>query len=129
MGHFRVALEIGDARGERFVPLEALVDTGATYTWIPRDLLEGLGVTPEEQQSFVLADGREVEYPIAISYIRIGSRTRPSVIVFGAPGSEPILGVVTLEMLGLGVDPVNRRLIPVPALLKSAEVGQSAPLK
>ena len=33
MGHFRVAVQIGNRAGERFEPVEALVDTGATYTW------------------------------------------------------------------------------------------------
>lgn len=32
--------------------------------------------------------------------------------------SEPLLGVVILEEFGLAADPVNRRLIPVPGLLK-----------
>ena len=48
MGHFRVAVQVGNRAGERFEAMEALVDTGATYTWIPRDVLQQLGVTPEE---------------------------------------------------------------------------------
>jgi hypothetical protein len=36
-----------------------------------------------------------------------------------AKGGEPLLGAFTLEGFGLGVDPVNRRLIPVPGLLKA----------
>ncbi len=42
-------------------------------------------------------------------------RTEP-----GAVASEPLLGVVTLEEFGLAADPVNRRLLPVRALLKLA---------
>jgi len=57
MGAFRVRIEVGDAKGERFEALEALVDTGATYTWIPRDILERLGHTAEQEWDFVLADG------------------------------------------------------------------------
>jgi clan AA aspartic protease len=119
MGHFRVAVEIGDRGGERFVVLEALVDTGATYTWISRDVLGGLGVVPEEERLFVLADGREVRYPMGWMQIRIGGCAQPTIVVFGEPGSEPILGVFALEGFGLAADPVNRRLIPVPSLLKS----------
>jgi len=120
MGHFRVALQVGNRAGERFEPIEALVDTGATYTWVPRDVLTRLGVTPEEEWPFVLADGREVRYPVAWMLMRIGERTQPTIIVFGEPGSEPILGVFALEGFRLAADPVNRRLISVPGLLKTA---------
>src|SRR3989442_15615103 len=72
MGHFRVAVEVANRAGERFQPMEALVDTGATYTWIPRDVLGGLGAEPEEEWPFVLADGREVRYPVAWVQIGIG---------------------------------------------------------
>ncbi len=118
MGHFRVGIEIGNRVGEHLEPIEALVDTGATYTWIPRDVLGGLGLVPDEERPFVLADGREVRYPMGWMQIKIGGRVQPTIVVFGEPGSEPILGVVTLEEFGLAADPVNRRLISVPGLLK-----------
>ena len=121
MGHFRVPVQVGSRTGGHLESLEALVDTGATYTWIPRDVLEDLGVVPEEDRPFVLADGREVHYPIAWVQIKIGARVQPTIAVFGDPNSEPILGVVTLEEFLLAVDPVGRRLIAVPGLLKVLE--------
>src|SRR5713101_5977165 len=65
MGTFRVAVEIGDAAGERWESVEALVDTGATYTSVPAPLLERLGVTPQARATFVLADGRRVARDIS----------------------------------------------------------------
>src|SRR5207237_6750188 len=65
MGHFHVSVQVGQLAGGPVARVQALVDTGATYTWIPRDVLEGLGVVPEEEWPFVLADGREVPYPVA----------------------------------------------------------------
>ena len=50
MGHFRVSVQVGSRTGEHLEGLEALVDTGSTYTWIPRDVLEDLGVVPEEER-------------------------------------------------------------------------------
>ena len=50
MGSFRVRIEIGDLAGGHSENLEAKVDTGGTYTWVPRDLLERLGVRPEEER-------------------------------------------------------------------------------
>jgi clan AA aspartic protease len=119
MGTFRVSIQFAGAGGERFEAMEALVDTGASYTWIPRDVLEGLGVQLDEERLFVLADGREVRYPMAWVRVKLGERIQPTLAVFGDPGTEPILGAFTLEGFGLGVDPVNRRLIPVPGLLKA----------
>jgi len=58
MGSFRVQVEIGDPAGNRFDTIEALVDTRATYTWVPRDLLERLGVRPEEEWPFVIRRSR-----------------------------------------------------------------------
>jgi len=85
---------------------------------VPRDHLGRLGVRADEQWPFILADGREVAYDIAWVRVRIGHRSQPTIGVFGDPGSDPLLGVVTLEEFRLAVDPVNRRQMPVPALLK-----------
>lgn len=122
MGTFRVSVQLASPGGEPFESVEALVDTGASYTWIPRDLLERLGVRPDEERVFVLADGREVRYPVAWVRIRLdaGERIQPTLVVCGDLGTEALLGAFTLEGFGLGVDPVNRRLIPVPGLLKAA---------
>ena len=115
MGHFHVSVQVGSRTGERFAPVDALVDTGATYTSVPRDVLDAVGVVPEEKWPFVLANGREVRYPVAWISIRMRAR-----VVCGNPGSQPILGMVTLAEFRLAVDPVNRRLVSVPARLGSA---------
>jgi len=121
VGDFRVAIQIARAKGERVEPLRALVDTGSTFTWIPQDVLESLGVMPEEELLFELADGREQRYPVAWVQIRLeGRREQPTIVVFAPTGSEPILGVVTLEEYLLAVDPVHHRLIPVSGLAKCA---------
>jgi hypothetical protein len=55
-----------------------------------------------------------------LTQIKVGSRARPTIVVFGDPGTEPLLGAFTLEGFRLGADPVNHRLISVPGLLKVA---------
>lgn len=117
MTSFRVEVEIGDLDGNRFEMIEAFVDTGATYTRVPSDLLERLGVRPREEWPFVLADGREVSCGIAWIRIRIASREELTIAIFGDPGSEPRLGLFTLEGFLLAADPVNRCLVPVPGRL------------
>lgn len=120
MGTFRVSVDLAHLGGGPSERLQALVDTGATYTWVPADILARLGIEPTQQRRFVLADGREVLYGVAWASVRIGGQQEPTMVVFGDPGSEPLLGVFTLEGFGLAADPVNRRLIPVPGLLKLA---------
>ena len=98
--------------------MDALVDTGASYTWVGRDVLMRLGLRPTEDRLFELADGTQVTYGLAWAAIRLEGRTQPTPVVFGEPGSDALLGVVTLEEFGLGIDPLNQRLVPVVAMLK-----------
>ena len=83
-------------------------------------VLARLGVGREEEWPFALADGREVRYPVAAARVRLPGRTRHTLAVFGDASSEPLLGAYTLEAFGLAADPANRRLVPVPGLLKAA---------
>jgi len=117
MGAFRYRIEIGSLQGQTFEALDALVDTGATYTWIPRPVLDRLGITPAFEREFLLADGRMIKRDVAQVVARINGKTLYTLCIFGDEGSESLLGVVTLEEFGLGVDPVNRRLISVPGFL------------
>ena len=94
-----------------------MVDTGATYTWIPRPVLERLGIVPAFKREFLLADGRRIQRDVAQALARIDGQSLYTLVIFGDEDSEPLLGVVTLEEFGLGVDPVNRRLITVPGFL------------
>ncbi len=49
MGTFSVQIQVGDLVGQRFVEVEALVDTGASDTVLPQDVLRGLGITPVDR--------------------------------------------------------------------------------
>ena len=123
MGTFFAAVQVGDTSGKRFEAVEALVDTGATYTMLPASLLRSLGVSPIESQSFRLADGSRIELDVGDALIQIDGRVRGSPIVFSGEGTNPILGAVTLEIFGLGVDPISQRLVPVDALASSVARG------
>jgi clan AA aspartic protease len=119
MGAFRVPIEVGDLQGRRYVAVQALVDTGATYLTLPPSLVRELRVQALEHRLFRLADEREVEYEVGMVSLRIDERTIPVLCVFGPEGIEPLLGAVALETFQLGVDPVAQRLVPVPGLLKA----------
>ncbi len=109
MGTFRVQIEVGDPEGKRFQTVDALVDTSATNTTLPAPLLTGLGVTPYTTTVFELADGRELELEVGRTWVKVNGQQEFTPVVFASEGTEPILGAVTLEEMGLAVDPVRRR--------------------
>jgi predicted aspartyl protease len=117
MGTFNVDVEIGDPDGRRYEVVDALVDTGATYTSVPRPLLERLGVVPRERAWFQLATGHPVQREIGQTWIRIAGGTVVTLVVFADPDSPALLGAYALEGLRLAPDPVHRRLVPVPGFL------------
>lgn len=97
--------------------VEGLVGTGASYTKVPRPLLEALGIRPELTRRARLADGRTVVRELAQVLIQIRGipAVRDEAIVnlvsFGEAGEDPLLGALTLESFSLTVDPLGERLI------------------
>ena len=126
MGTFTVSIEFGDPDGERWESVEALVDTGASFTWLPRDLLERLGVRPELRRQFETADGRVVERGMGWTMSRWDGETVPTLVVFGDEGSSALLGAYTLEGFLLAPDPVNQRLIRVRGLAMAFRPASAA---
>jgi predicted aspartyl protease len=117
MGTFKVTIQVGDPQGTRYESVEALVDTGATYTRAPAPLLQALGVRRERTRLFQIADNRTVERATGQTFVRVEGIEVITIVVFGEPGEDSLLGAYTLEGAGFAVDPVRRLLIPVPALL------------
>lgn len=117
-GTFSVPIEVGDLPGRRFVEVSALVDTGASDTVLPQDMLARLGVAPVVRRPFRLADERIAEYSVGQARIRLHGEEFIVLVVFAPEGTTPLLGATTLETFSLGVDPKAQRLMPVPGLLK-----------
>ncbi|MBI4329239.1 MAG: retroviral-like aspartic protease family protein [Chloroflexi bacterium] len=117
MGTFRVPIEIGDPQGQRYETVQALVDTGATYTTVPASLLRRLGIVPRTRAPFRLADGSLREMELGQTWIRVDGHEVITIVVFGDEGSGPLLGAYALEGLLLAPDPVGQRLVPVSGLL------------
>ena len=125
MGTFAVQLEVADPEGRQFETVEAMVDSGATYTTLPTSMLERLGVVPHGVRRFVLADGSRVERGFGRTWMRLDGSEDISPVVFWDDGVQPLLGAVTLEIFSLGIDPVNERLIPVDAFMLASATGPS----
>jgi aspartyl protease family protein len=118
MGTFRVEATVSNLQDrERCVTLDLLVDTGATYTTLPREVADALGLEAIDTRRIRLGDGREELWPIAAIRVRVGEHECPSLALIGQPGGPALLGAVSLEELSLGVDPSARRLVPTTSYL------------
>jgi predicted aspartyl protease len=94
-----------------------LVDSGAKYSVLPADDWRALGLTVMRRATFVLADGTEIERDISECRISLPQGEGHSPVVLGIAGDEALLGVVTLENLGLILHPFSRTLQPARLLL------------
>lgn len=112
MGTFNCMVRFDSMDGERSVEIEALVDTGASYSIVPSPILRRLGVEPTDRHRVTLADGRRVTYDLGQAHATVDGRSTPTWVYFGEDDGPPLLGAYTLEGLRLAVDPYERRLVP-----------------
>ncbi len=113
MGTFHVTVQVGGMAGDRFEMVEALVDTGASMSVFPAPLLRLVGVRPTQERSFRLADQSGRTFETGSARVRTYGKESFASVAFGEDAMEPILGALTLEDMGLGVDSPGRRLIEV----------------
>ena len=102
----------GASRSIRF-----LVDSGASYTLLPHDIWTSIGLEPKRRMSFSLADGTTVERNVSECLITLPQGEAHTPVVLGEPGDDALLGVVTLEILGLVLNPFTRTLQPMRTML------------
>ncbi len=127
MGEVRVKVKLTNAideglarRGKiseaeiRTYEADALIDTGAVSSVVPRNVMEQLGVLSIGTRVAEYADGRKdtVQLTEPITFNIIGRITSENVMVLG---DEVIIGQTILEVIDMLVDCNNRRLVPNPA--------------
>lgn len=112
MGTFTHSITLISDSG-RTETVEALVDTGATFTAVPAAVLEQLGVVPDYTVSLRLANGQIDRVSIGEVRAELDGVRHTIICAFGEPGSPAVIGAHTLEAFLLGVDPVEQRLVPV----------------
>lgn len=106
-----ILIESLDRRGETRAVENALVDTGSEFTWVPREVLEELGIRGERLQRFAVADGRTLERPIGIGIVHAAGTSAPDFVVFAESGDMVILGARSLEGMNLRVDAQRKQLV------------------
>lgn len=117
MGTFYVEIEAGDPTGERWVTLDALVDSGASRSSLPSSILRDLGVDATRQKHFRFAQGEVRPMGVGQTYIRVEGEEFITDFIFNEEGTIPLLGALALESAQLLIDPDGQRLIPTYGLL------------
>lgn len=110
----------GTVRGPAGAPADVrfLIDSGAVYSLLPDPVWKAIGLLPKREMDFTLADGTTVRRAVSECHISLPQGDGHTPVILGQPGdAEALLGVVTLEILGLVFDPFRRTLHPMRALL------------
>lgn len=108
----------GVVRGEKAeAAVRLLVDSGATYTLIPTEAWQQIGLKAKRSVGFTLADGTQVERNVSECYIVLPQGEGHTPVILGEANDEALLGVVTLEVLGLILNPFTRELQPMRMML------------
>ena len=118
MGIFQVKVSVASLDGGDAHETEALVDTGATDSTFPAELLEALGVRPRRRFTYVTADGSEVECGYGYASLTIALDDDRSVsgiapVAFWPDESGQCIGASALQYLKLAVDMPEERLVEV----------------
>lgn len=95
------------------VTLPFFIDTGAQYSLLPHEVWRRLGLAPKRTLTFHLADGTRVERAVSECQMTVAGLEGHTPVILGEPGDVALLGVVTLENLGLVFNPFDRSLRPM----------------
>lgn len=105
------------AKPRKSAAVNFLVDSGAIYSVVPQEILGRLGVRPHSKKSFTLANGEIVERAIGDATFEYAGERGASPVIFGKKGDSSLLGAVSLEALGLMLDPIRREIRSLPMVL------------
>jgi predicted aspartyl protease len=99
----------------RQVELNCLVDSGAVLTFLPREVVELLGIPENGNVIVTYADERKEELKkVGPVKITIGNRHGNFDCVVGPPNCEPLIGQIVLEELDLLIDSKEKILVVRP---------------
>ncbi len=97
--------------------LQLLVDTGSLYTWIHKQILENLGASNLGERRFRTIEGRDIARKVGEAILESSGERATRIVVYAEESDAQVLGVDSLEGLGLELDPTSRRLKKVEAFV------------
>ena len=122
MSMFKVNLSAINHKDElRHTPLiESLVDTGSELSWMPKQALIDIGVSPRGNKRFATAAGQIVERSHGYAILCAEGYSTIDEVVFAEKGDLTLLGVRTLEGFGVMVDNIGHRFVATTSIATAA---------
>jgi len=118
MGMTKVVLQVKNPKNEKkILEKEFLVDSGAAFTVVPKPLLDKINIKPIREQKFSLADGRTIKRKIGEAIFEMDGYRAPGPVVIGKKNDSLLLGTLTLEAMGLVLNPFERKLYKAKLML------------
>src|SRR5712691_4094948 len=113
MGLTQVQVRIANPTDpDRYRDIEFIVDSGASFTVVPKKILEELDIKSRSTRSFLLANGEKFKRNMGTVEVEYRGARGGATVIFGEEGDFPLLGVTTLEALGLIFDALRQELKP-----------------
>ncbi|MFZ5515146.1 MAG: hypothetical protein ACOY90_00815 [Candidatus Zhuqueibacterota bacterium] len=120
MGMFKKKVKISNSKNpNQFFEKDFWVDTGSLYSFVPEDYLERIDVEPSVTRKLILADGREDTRLLGFCDFQIEGLEGniPCPVIFAPKNSLFLLGATALENFGVDVDPIQKKLKPILAVI------------
>jgi predicted aspartyl protease len=109
MGHLHTDMTVKGSKSA--VKLKnVLIDTGATYTILPEEILKEIGASPLPAKVEVeLGNSKKVKAKAYGVAVKIKGVEAPA-ITLSFKSAQTVIGVATLESLGMKLDPARGKL-------------------
>ncbi|MFB0553183.1 MAG: aspartyl protease family protein [Phycisphaerae bacterium] len=116
MGHSWIDIEISDLERKHSKKVQALVETGASLTTLPKKIADELGIKPTRQEQVSTGAGL-IKVSRGRAWIKLKGKEDAFAIWISDVIDKVLLGVVVLESFGFKVDPTTGTLEEKPLLL------------
>jgi predicted aspartyl protease len=92
--------------------IDAIADSGGSFfnTWIPKKAAESIGLRELGRKKFKTINGEIVERAYGAGACMVDGAQGVSEIVFGESSDATVLGALTMEELGIKIDPKNGKI-------------------
>lgn len=120
MGMFKVNVKVSNIKDQSLsFDKDFWVDTGALYSFIPEDYIERIAVEPTAKRNLIMADGRHDTRLLGFCNFQIEEQEGeiPCPVIFAPKDSLFLLGATALENFGVAVDPVQKKIKPILAVI------------
>src|SRR4051812_30558717 len=93
--------------------VDFMIDSGAVYSLVPGEILDALEIEPYKTVEFALVDGTKISRKVGDAYFEYNNEGGSAPVIYGEANDTALLGVTTLEALGLVLNQFTREFHPM----------------